>query len=245
MKMTIYDIRRELLASILATKFKGKQIALSEATGIAPSLISRYLNGTKNIGEDVRNKIEEALGLPSLTLDGISNHVTFYGEEVSIAQNPHSETPIALWESESDLEPGFVFVPRMTIRLAAGDGCEVIEESEKDKRQAFRAEWIRTLGLDAKKLVCMNAQGDSMIPEINDGDSLLVDRSQTQIIDGKIYAIRFGNSLKVKRLYKTLSGVLIQSANADKNKYRDEEITGSNLEHIEVLGRVVWKGGLM
>lgn len=230
--------RQERLQKIIDDRFGGSQAEFARAISRSAAQIHQWVKGHRLLGDAGARHIEMTLNLPQGWMD-IGSTLPIQEKQAPSFQS------INVWESESDLEPGFVFVPRMTIRLAAGDGCEVIEESEKDKRQAFRAEWIRTLGLDAKKLVCMNAQGDSMIPEINDGDSLLVDRSQTQIIDGKIYAIRFGNSLKVKRLYKTLSGVLIQSANADKNKYRDEEITGSNLEHIEVLGRVVWKGGLM
>lgn len=41
-------------------QFDGKQVELAEAIGIPANLISRYLSGTKGIGDEMRDKIEEA-----------------------------------------------------------------------------------------------------------------------------------------------------------------------------------------
>ena len=92
-----------------------------------------------------------------------------------------------VWDREEELGDGYVFVPRMTVKLSAGDGYEVVLEEERDQRQAFRREWVSVLGMSPDKLVCVNAIGDSMSPEINDGDSLLVDMAQTNIIQAPAY----------------------------------------------------------
>jgi transcriptional regulator with XRE-family HTH domain len=97
--------------------------------------------------------------------------------------------PIRAWEHEDELPDGeFVMVPRLEVHLSAGAGAgtsQVDIEFNEKQPQAFRAEWIRQQHLKPKKLAAMTARGNSMEPTIHDGDSLLVDTSQAEVIDGR------------------------------------------------------------
>ena len=92
-------------------------------------------------------------------------------------------------------------------------------------------------------LILVDAKGDSMQPRIHDGDILLVNRRiDSNFEDGKIYVIRYGDELCVKRLYHRYDGSwIIRSDN--RERYPDETIPRDSLENIEVLGRVVWIAG--
>lgn len=151
--------------------------------------------------------------------------------------------PILAWEHPEDLPEGeFVMVPRLGVRLSAGNGHEQVEiEFGKATPQAFRAEWVREKRLRPNKLAAMNASGNSMEPGIFDGDSLLVDTSQTEVLDGKVYALWYDGGERVKRLYRLPGGGLrIKSDNSD---YPPVEVTASQLEHVRILGRVVHRSG--
>ncbi len=151
--------------------------------------------------------------------------------------------PILAWEHPEDLPEGeFVMVPRLGVRLSAGNGHEQVEiEFGKATPQAFRAEWVREKRLRPNKLAAMNATGNSMEPAIFNGDSLLVDTSQTEVLDGKVYALWYDGGERVKRLYRLPGGGLrIKSDNSD---FPTVEVTAAQLEHVRILGRVVHRSG--
>lgn len=151
--------------------------------------------------------------------------------------------PILSWEHEDDLPPGeFVMIPRLDVRLSAGNGHEQVEiEFTQKQPQAFRTDWIRKKHLKPKALASMIASGDSMQPGIFDGDSLVVDTSQNEVIDGKVYAVWYDGGERVKRLFRLPGGGLrIQS---DNQAYAAISLSGADANHVRVIGRVVHRSG--
>jgi phage repressor protein C with HTH and peptisase S24 domain len=170
---------------------------------------------------------------------------------VSEAQADYASTgasptmqPILAWEHPEDLPPGeFVMIPRLDVRLSAGLGREQVEIEFIEKQpQAFRAEWIRKKRLKPTKLASMVASGDSMEDRIHDGDALVVDTSQVEVIDGKVYALWYEGGERVKRLFRQPGGGLrIHSDNIAK--YQDIMLTAAETEHVRIIGRVVHIAG--
>jgi len=82
-------------------------------------------------------------------------------------------------------------------------------------------------------LVC---QGDSMIEaRIRSGDIVYI-RSQSQVENGQIAAVRIADSATLKRVYYTPQGLLLQPANS---AYSPVLYEGSALEDVEVIGLAV------
>lgn len=167
--------------------------------------------------------------------------------EPAVATSPLSLLrPIRTWNSVEDLPADeYVVVPRMTLRLSAGNGGPVAEpDPQLDQGQAFRTAYIRRRRLKPRALMSAYAQGDSMEPRICDGDALLIDTSQTDIQDGKIYAVVWNDNeeLRVKRLYKLPGGsILIKSDNRDR--YPEIAVPADQVGTVTVLGRVVLVSG--
>ena len=85
-----------------------------------------------------------------------------------------------------------------------------------------------------------------MEPSIGDGEGVLLDHDDTEPRDGKVYVLqRPDGEIIIKRLIKQMAGWVIRSDNEDKRRYPDEPISADSLQHIEVVGRVVWRGGGM
>ncbi|MBT9467199.1 helix-turn-helix transcriptional regulator [Hydrogenophaga sp.] len=169
----------------------------------------------------------------SLDLSFMEQPPTAYGME-----------PILAWEHPNDLPPGeFVMVPRLDVHLSAGNGHDQVEiELVKENPQAFRTEWIRQQRLKPGKLAAMRASGESMEPTIHDGDSLLVDTSQTDVIDGRVYALWYDGGERVKRLFRLPGGGLrIKSDNASFDAI---ELGPDYSGHVRVIGRVVHRSGI-
>jgi len=143
------------------------------------------------------------------------------------------------WEEKADLSADrFVVVPHYDVKVGAGPGKIVCDVDQRHQGMAFQVGWLRSLGLNPAKLMCLNAAGDSMEPSIHDGAMLLVDTAQTTVISGKVYVIRYGDEIRVKRLSRRYDGALV--IQSDNQFYKEEVIPPEALDDgVGVIGRVI------
>lgn len=132
---------------------------------------------------------------------------------------------------------GWVAIPRLGFGASAGPGA-VAEGDAPVGHLGFAEGWLRELGLQPGTLAAMSVAGDSMSPTLADGDEILVARAEGRLRDG-IHVIRRDGTLLVKRLLFEREGRV--AVISDNKAYpSDAEVP---LTEVEVLGRVVWKGG--
>lgn len=138
--------------------------------------------------------------------------------------------------SATRLREEWVEVPRLAIGAAAGAGALASDEAPFDSFR-FSPRWLRDAGLTLDQLSTIRVTGDSMVPLLNDGDEILVDRAQRSLRDG-VHVVRLGDVLLVKRLAPAGRGraTLI----SENQAYPPAEVS---LDELEIVGRVVWKGG--
>lgn len=87
-------------------------------------------------------------------------------------------------------------------------------------------------------LSVVTASGDAMEPTIKDGDTLMVDTSSRTPEGGHIYLVRVGEAELPKRLHRLLDGRI--KITHDNRRYGDEI---ADADSLDIVGRVVWKGG--
>lgn len=105
---------------------------------------------------------------------------------------------------------------------------------------AFRKDWITRTSLTAKDLVALNTNGDSMFPTIPENATILIDKSRNAAKDGKIYVIRIGEQLYVKRVqWLPPDGLRLISDN--KERYDPIDLTKADLDSsdVEIYGQVI------
>jgi phage repressor protein C with HTH and peptisase S24 domain len=130
----------------------------------------------------------------------------------------------------------WVEVPRLPLEASAGPGALSAEEAPFDTFR-FSARWLREQGLAPGQLAAIRVLGDSMDPLLRDGDEILVDRTPRAFREG-VHVVRLGDALHVK---------LIQAIPPDRLRlisknpaYEPVEVA---MADVDVVGRVVWKGG--
>ena len=129
-----------------------------------------------------------------------------------------------------------VLVPKVRARLNAGGGS-LETGDEQEGRYAFRSPWIHRKG-SVSSMVLMDVSGDSMEPEIRDGDTVLIDQAQRDVLSGKIYAIGIEDTIVVKQLEKLPGKLVLRSMN---QAYAPVEIAlPTENSTVRVIGRVVW-----
>ncbi|MCL8342929.1 XRE family transcriptional regulator [Pseudomonas mosselii] len=149
--------------------------------------------------------------------------------------------PISLWDDDTPLDDDEVEIPFLReVELSAGSGRTVIERSSTAKLR-FGKRSLRAHNVQFDQAVCVVVSGNSMEPVLPDGSTVGVNIGQTQIVDGKMYAIKHDGQLRVKVLYRVPGGgVRFRSFN--QSEHPDETYTAEEMaeKSIEIIGRVFW-----
>lgn len=132
--------------------------------------------------------------------------------------------------------PDWIDVPRLALGASAGPGALADAESPVGQLR-FSARWLKDNGLQPASLSAIAVEGDSMEPTLRDGDEILVDRSPRSLRAG-VHVLRLDDVLLVKRLEPAGAGRV--AVISDNPAYPRSERA---VEDIELIGRVVWKGG--
>ena len=129
----------------------------------------------------------------------------------------------------------FLAVPRLPLDASAGPGAVGSEEISLDSFR-FSRRWLREMGLEGADLSAIRVEGDSMEPVLRSGDEIFVDRNK-RAGEG-IHVVRIGDALHVKQVQASAPDrIKLVSAN---EAYPPIELARGE---VEVIGRVVWKGG--
>ena len=137
--------------------------------------------------------------------------------------------------SKGNLEPEHIIVPKVKARLCAGDGS-FETDPEINHYCLFQREWLRHKG-QADKMVLMDIFGNSMDPELKNGDTVLIDGSEKDILAGLLYAIGINDTIMVKRVEKYPGKLMLRS---DNKEYAPIMIDGKDMKGVRIIGKVVW-----
>ncbi len=139
---------------------------------------------------------------------------------------------------ETDKE--YAMVPLYDVRAAAGHGT-IVEREELTGTVTFKRQWIRQeLRANPSDLCLIHVDGESMVPTLQHGDMILLDRRQAQVVprDG-IYVLRMEESLLVKRLQRLPDHKV--NATSDNPAYGSFSLSlDVQNEDFTIIGRVVW-----
>lgn len=129
----------------------------------------------------------------------------------------------------------FKHIPKVKARLSAGGGSFEVG-SEIEGYYAFRKDWLTTKG-NGNKMILMDIFGNSMEPEMKDGDTILIDESQKDILAGAIYAVGIDDTIMVKRVEKHPNKLVLLSDNKD---YSPIYLQGNEISSVRIIGKVIW-----
>ena len=207
---------REKLAE-LARERGHSLAALSRMLGRNASYLQQYITkgSPRKLEEVDRRRLAQFFGIGEAELGG--------PEEISLARSGD-----------------WVEVPRLPLEASAGPGA--VSGAVGAAEIAFDAfrfsrRWLREQGLEPALLSSIRVMGDSMDPLLRDGDEILVDRAPRPFREG-VHVVRLGEALHVKLLQAVPPDRLrLISKNA---AYEPVEV---GMADVDVVGRVVWKGG--
>jgi len=226
----------------------GTQRALADALDSTPGYINQLLTNRRQIGEKVARRFEQLLRKPAGWMDVDHSKGYFIDGEVAHRSMPIMEpkTNVIDWHPDEAIPDEFIAVAKWKVSFSAGNGHTVSYELiEEGQPSIYRREWFQSQRINPKNVKRFDVIGDSMEPLLYTGDTILVDTSETdlsRIIDGRVYAIRYVNELRIKRLYRKLDGTVV--LRSENSNYQDENVPPELVsEHITLIGRVRDRSG--
>jgi phage repressor protein C with HTH and peptisase S24 domain len=230
MKTLAQNLQEKLKASGLTQK------ELAERANISQVMVHKLISG----------KAKESSKLVAIAgVLGCTAEELMYGLEKHVpTSNAEWAGPMETWDSSTPLNDDEVEIPfYMEVELAAGHGiAEALHYNGPKLR--FAKSTLRKSSVDPTNAACVRVNGNSMEPVLPNGSTVGVDKSQTSVIDGKMYAINHDGMLRIKTLYKLPGGGLrLRSFNIDE--WPDERYEAEDIKLITVIGKVFWYSVLL
>lgn len=233
---TIQDIRRINLEKLIKDKILDKTFLKKGEFAKAVDINKDYLSqmtmhpskkGARPISEDKARQIEAKLNLPHLHLDNTNNSCTNSDQTDfhSVAFQSIIIKPI-----EMHLNPQLPLSPLSNIQYLT-------------KHTLLN---LRVLE-DGSSCFHHSATDQSMTPNINLGDVVIVDVTDNQInniVSGDVYLYLVQDELKINRFSKDIrGGIRLSCDNSNKAIFPDQHIEIADLSLIKLIGKVIWKAG--
>ncbi|CAG4887844.1 S24 family peptidase [Paraburkholderia saeva] len=151
-------------------------------------------------------------------------------------------TPIIPIEHGAPTPEGYVSIERYNLKFEAGSGHIQWEIEREDEPRVYSLRYLQQRNIRPHNARRVKVAGDSMEPTLYDGESALVDIGDTEIRDGKVYVLRYGDGFRIKRLLKRFDGSIVLVS--DNKKYPEEIVSEDQAaQFITILGRVRDKSG--
>lgn len=209
-------------------KETGKSLsAIAKMAGIAPTTLTRPVNSEGH---------KYAVKLSTLEAVHRATGIPFVGfrEDLGVPVDLPSRV------ENGDIAPAHSdLVPVYDISASAGHGA-VVDYEGVAYSLAFPPDYIkRVTRAKPGDLTIISVKGDSMEPTLRDDDIVMLDMSKTSLGYEGLFVIRVYDVLHVKRLSHAGPGrVTVISDNRENYPPREYP-----MEEVEVVGKVIWKGG--
>lgn len=124
------------------------------------------------------------------------------------------------WDDDTPLDDDEVAVPfYKNISIACGTGSVCVIGGKEDRRLHISKATLRRISATVDEVFAIKADGNSMSPIIDDGDTLWIDKSKRNVKDGRIFIFQYGGLCMCKRLYlMPNNGLRVVSDNVDEYK---------------------------
>ncbi len=203
----------------------GKRVATAVCEDIGP----RIKEGTENLTE----LLDAAI---SKEFETVVHELFPDGEFTPGPGLVWTEEPTSVDESSDPT----MYVSKLVMKPGVGDQpAKMIRQVET--RYSFKREWLGSIAAGEASVCLVELDDQSMEKTLGKGDLVLIDTQRTQPVDNKIFVVRDGNSLKVRRIRITTRGTFLVSDNQVQKKNGTYLYPTKRFgDTMDIVGQVVW-----
>jgi Predicted transcriptional regulator len=185
-----------------------------------------------------QGELASGVGVESSTISQIVNAKRLPSMELAMKIADYFAISLAeFFACKDETKPDIAYVEKVKARPRAGTGG-LETDSDHNGYYSFHTSFLARKKGNSKTMKIFEVAGDSMTPTLDDGDMIMVNTTEKDVQTGRVYLLRIGEDLMVKRLETRPGGVMmIRSDNPD---YDDIPVNLHEVTDVEVFGRMVW-----
>lgn len=200
------------------------QKGLAKMLGVSASTISVVETGKVAVSKKLAQKLQENFQVNTIWLEhGQGEMFLSRGKALPAAPAP-----------EPFDQAEYVRVARYDVSVAAANGAVNYDEAP-DSYVTFPKSWLASIGIKGTDCGLLEVTGDSMGNTIRAGSLILVDFSVRIFEPNKIFVIRHGDAVRLKRVLPSIGGVILMGDNPNTE---DEIYSGDDANEIAPIGQV-------
>ena len=218
-----------------------KQSELAHVLGVVQQSIVNWEK--RGISKQGLLLIQKKLKInPDWLVSGVGNELIIDNPNDGINNQSNAKLygDFFLYNENSLFSGHYVLIPLYhdIYALDAKTGIYGYQFNQSDFKLPCSKELLKKVGIQKENVVCITVTGSSMEPVLKDGSIVAIDISSKIIKDGRIYAIKQGNLVRIRKLYRIASDVLkISCYNQEDKAYADELV---KIDKIEIIGVAFW-----
>ena len=207
---------------------------LATRAGVTQGSIAHLESGRTKTSRSL-TKIASALGVTTEWLADGKGEPFIAGEPSSDTQTKFPGSMSV--QGSSDGSPSHIAIQKVTdFRLSAGlTGFQVELDHRSGGIWELPTRWLDRKGLNPIFLIAIEIKGESMEPNLYDGDLIVINTADTRLVNGEVYAVNYEGEAVVKRMVREAGQWYLCSDNPAP-KFGRRVCRGSD---CIVIGRVV------
>lgn len=220
------------IEQLLLARNGGNQSEMARHVGVSPQAVQKWVAGDSEPRGKNLDLAAEFLGVTPA-------HLKF---GIVMDQHPGAApVPAGMMRVHEamDGDPSMTQVLKVNIKVQAGiTGFRVEFHDHDGETIGIPTSWVRKERFVVAELLAIVVKGESMEPSLYDGDVIVVNTADKQLVDGAVYAVNYEGEVVVKRLVRDAGMWWLSSDNADQRKYHRKLCKGAE---CIVIGKVVRK----
>ena len=221
------------------------QSELSRRSGVPQPTINRILkgNGRQGPATETLKKLAVALNVNFQWLsEGVGEKSrTISKQKVEFIARPETVEGSSRVHAvdDEDENNGLARIRKVKLRLSAGIVGFSTDAEEGDGTPIyFRRDWMLARGFRAEALIAIRVKGESMEPNLYDGDTVVINTDDRKPRDGEVFALNYEGEAVVKRMVRDAGQWWLSSDNLDQRRFHRKHCSG---DACIVIGRVIHK----
>lgn len=150
------------------------------------------------------------------------------------APTPADAIPVVVAD---EYDADFYQIPKVQLQLSAGiTGFQTVPELYDGVRVSVAKNWVDRKGYRPNALIALTVKGESMEPNLFQGDLVIVNTADTKMVDGAVFAVNYEGEAVIKRLMRDAGQWWLSSDNQDQRRFYRKSCQGGE---CIMVGRVV------
>ena len=219
--------------------------------GVSQPVVSNVLTGGRDVSSNIIKNVylKYGIDLETITNKETIKKIYWTPEDRVTSHLLNDKIKNLMVQVESNNDSNLIRIPYFNVKAAAGNGIENLNTSAEDYYYFDRRLLPK---IDTSNLSVITASGDSMDSccnkpsDIKDGDLLIVNHNNTNVVDGGIYVFLINNKdLRVKKFQVELDGswkIISNNKEYATEIYKCSKEEQINQVNIRIIGKVLWNG---